>query len=140
MRYRQLLNGDDTFGQGSRNFLVNSPAAVAQAIATRLKLEVGEWYLDVTAGTPYRTQVLGYGSAASRDIAIRDRILGTEGVVEITSYSSTVDASRKFSVRADVLTVYGTLVVEVSQGEAPPIGIGQLDWRIVGNVLLMVVN
>lgn len=141
MRYRQLIAGDDTFGQGSRNFLVNSPAAVAQAIATRLKLEVGEWYLDVTAGTPYQTKVLGYGSGASRDVAIRDRILATEGVVEITSYSSVVDTARKFSVRADVLTIYGTLVVEISQGDTPPIGEpGQLDWRIVGNVLLMVVG
>lgn len=141
MRYRQLLNGDDTFGQGSRNFLVNSPAAVAQAIATRLRLEVGEWYLDVTAGTPYQTQVLGYGSGASRDIAIRDRILATEGVVEITRYSSTVDVARRFSVSADVLTVYGTLVVEISQGDAPTPGeASQLNWSIAGNVLLMVVS
>lgn len=39
MRYRVLSpTGDYTFGQGPGEFLVNSPAAVAQAIGTRLRL------------------------------------------------------------------------------------------------------
>lgn len=96
-----------TFGQGSANFLVNSPAAVAQAVLTRLRLEEGEWFLDVTEGTPYQTQVLGYGTEKSRDVAIRNRVLGTPGVTEIVSYSSSVLPGRKFSVNATLNTLYG---------------------------------
>lgn len=140
MRYRQLdENGDDTFGQGSRNFLVDSPEAVAQAVMTRLRLEVGEWFLDVTEGTPYQTRILGYGSANSRDIAIRDRIIGTQGVLEIVSYSSSLSVARKLSIRAVANTIYGELVIDISQGSPTGSG-GRLDWRIEGNILFLVVN
>ena len=96
-----------TFGAGSANFLVNSPDAVAQAIMTRLRLELGEWFLDVTEGTAYQTQVLGYGTAKSRDIEVRNRILGTQGVSDIAEYSSANDSHRNFSVRGVVNTLYG---------------------------------
>lgn len=113
MRYRALdVNKDMQFGQGSLNFFVNSPDAVAQAARTRLKLEVGEWFLDVTAGTPYRTQVVGYGTQHSRDIAIRNRILGTQGLTEIVAYSSSVDVNRKFKVTAEADTLYGVANIE----------------------------
>jgi hypothetical protein len=63
MRYRTLdANGDYTFGQNGANFLVNSPAAVGQAVLTRVKLMQGEWFLDQTAGTPYDTEILGAGT------------------------------------------------------------------------------
>lgn len=115
MRYRQLDASDDmTFGAGGRNFLVNAPEGVAQAIKTRLRLEVGEWFLDLSSGTPYDTQVLGYGTADSRDIAIRDRILGTEGVLEIVEYSSSLNSGRRLSVAALVNTLYGRLNVAIN--------------------------
>ena len=42
MRYRPLdANGDYTVGIP---FLVNSPACVGQAVLTRLKLFLGEWF------------------------------------------------------------------------------------------------
>lgn len=112
MRYRILdANDDMQFGRGSLNFYVNSPDAVAQAVRTRLKLEVGEWFLDQTEGTPYRADVLGYGTRAIRDAAIRDRILGTQGLTEITNYSSSLSVQRKFMVTATANTLYGAVTV-----------------------------
>ncbi len=50
MRYRAWdANGDYTFGQGSKNFLVNSPQCVAQAVVSRLRLQLGEWFIDTSA-------------------------------------------------------------------------------------------
>ena len=112
MRYRALdVNGDYQFGRAGV-FLVNSPAAVAQAIRTRLALWTGQWFLDSTEGTNYSQQILGYGTQASRDIEIRGRILDTDGVKSIVSYQSGTDPkTRKFSVTAVVDTIYGAATV-----------------------------
>lgn len=114
MRYRKLdENGDMTFGQGSLNFFVDSPEAVAQAAMTRLRLETGEWFLDVDEGTPYQTEVLGYGTAASRDVAISDRIVDTPGLTEITSYSSNLNpVTRLFTVDVKATTLYGPTTIQ----------------------------
>jgi len=113
MRYRALdSNSDYSFGQNGANFLVDSPAAVAQAISTRLKLIQGEWFLDQTAGTPYNTQILGAGTESTRDLAVQTVILGTQGVTEITDYASNFDPStRAFTVAATVNTQFGPTTI-----------------------------
>lgn len=113
MRYRtQDANGDYTFGQNDANFLVNSPAAVAQAVLTRLRLIQGEWFLDQTAGTPYNTDILGAGTESTRDIALQAVILETQGVTEIVDYASYLDpATRQFTVAATINTIYGQTTI-----------------------------
>ena len=113
MRYRTLSpTGDYTWGENGSNFLVDSPAAVAQAIQTRLKLISGEWFLDQTAGTPYNTEILGAGTQSTRDLAIQTVILETQGVTEIADYASYLDPStRQFTVAAVVNTQYGQTTI-----------------------------
>ena len=107
MRYRALsADGDYTIGR-AQQFLVDSPACVAQAVRTRLALHAGEWFLDNAEGTPYETEILGAGTAGTRDLSVKERILSTPGVSEILSYSSTV-SDRTFSVAVVISTVYGT--------------------------------
>lgn len=116
MRYRKLdANGDYTLG--SNAFHVNSPDAVAQAVKTRLALWLGEWFIDTTDGTPWNEQILGKRLPTKNpDAAIKQRILGTQGVTEITSYSSTFDGNtRKLSVTAEINTIYGATTVQASQ-------------------------
>lgn len=110
MRYRKLdENGDYTFGRSGADFLVDSPEAVNQAISTRLRLWKGEWSLDVTKGTPYPDRVLGFNTAAVYDQAIKERLLGTQGVLQIAEYASTADTTqRHLSVAATVDSIYGT--------------------------------
>jgi hypothetical protein len=113
MRYRKLSpTGDYLLGQAGQ-FLVDSPEVVAQAIQTRLLLSTGEWFLDLTEGTPYSTEILGTGTQGSRDQAIKERILDTPGVVELVSYSSAVE-DRRFSVSARVSTIYGPTTINVN--------------------------
>jgi len=111
MRYRQLSpTGDNTFCSGNTVFLVNSPAAVRQAILTRLNLWQGQWFLDQTVGTAWMQQVVGTGTQNVRDSAIQNTILGTPGVNAITNYSSTL-VGRALSVNANVDTIYGSVQI-----------------------------
>jgi hypothetical protein len=118
MRYRQLNpQGDSTFASGFTQFLVNSPAAVAQAVQTRLLLMTGEWFLDVTDGTPYSTQIIGKNTTTLYDAAIQARILGTIGVTGIVSYSSNRNpATRAVTVNAQINTIYGATPITVTLG------------------------
>jgi hypothetical protein len=111
MRYRKLdASGDYTFGTGA-DFHVNTADTVAQAISTRLKLWRGEWFVDQTDGTPYLEEVLGKRTR-SPDIAIKQRILGTLGVTEIQTFTSSYDGTtRRFAVSATVQTIYGPVTV-----------------------------
>jgi hypothetical protein len=110
MRYRkQDANGDYVWGHQQNDFWLNTPDGVALAAKTRLLLFVNEWFLDVTDGTPWTTQVLDKYTKDQYDAAIQDRILGTQGVTQITDYSSSVNTTtRTLTVTATVETQFGT--------------------------------
>lgn len=112
MRVRALdANGDMTAGHGQADFLINSPEAVAQVVRTRLLLLQGEWFLDTTDGLAFSTAIAGYNTSATYDLAIRERILDTQGVLAIEAYSSTRDADRRLSVAATISTIYGEATI-----------------------------
>ena len=97
-------NGDYQLGI----FLSDSPAAVAQAVQTRLALWQGQWFLDQTAGTPFLQSIAG--RKTNYDIEIQTRILETPGVTEISSYSSNI-VDRGLYVECDIDTIYGSTSV-----------------------------
>lgn len=130
MRVRALSpTGDMTFGQSQGNFIVDSPEAVAQIIMTRLRLWTNEWFLDLTRGTAWATRVLGKGTTGLYDATIQDRIRTTPGVIQITSYSSTLNAVKR-ALTVDnltVLTQFGSVTIFPSNLFPPysvPLGTG----------------
>lgn len=116
MKYRKLSpTGDYTFGKNSGNFFVDNPEAVAQAVRTRLQLAQGEWFLDITEGTPYSSKILGAGKASTYDAAIQDVISGTQGVKKIVAYASGVNPdTREAFVSCIIDTIYGTTNLQVA--------------------------
>lgn len=110
MRYRKLdKTGDMNFGNQQADFYRDQPEAVAQAVLTRLRLWVGEWFLDTTEGTPYQQAMLGAHKSKTIEPAVRARILGTDGVTDIESLSLTIDPdSRKASISAVINTAFGS--------------------------------
>jgi hypothetical protein len=113
MRYRALSpTGDYTFGQGPSEMLVDSPDAVAQAVQTRLQLWEGEWFLDLTEGTPYESKILGTNRQDTHDQAVQERILGTQGAASIAEYASVTDSDRNLTINATVNTVYGATTIQ----------------------------
>jgi len=115
MKYRkQDASGDMVFGNGILDFYIDSPEAVGQAVETRLKLWIGEWFIDITEGTEYQTNVLGTGKSESAGPVIRQRILETDGVVEIVSFDLTINAdTRALKITARIKTIYGQTTIEV---------------------------
>lgn len=113
MRYRKLSpSGDYVFGQGSTEFLIDTPEAVGQAVLTRLRLVRGQWFLDREEGTPWLTEILGENTQETYDIAIREVILDTPGVVRIDSYASVLNGeTRDLQVVATITTVYGQTTI-----------------------------
>lgn len=107
------------FGHSLADFWKDQVEGVGQAIKTRLLLFRGEWFLDTAAGTPWggfplsdlvvaQGQILGKNTAATRDLALKMAVLGTQGVTNIAEYSSSTDPdTRRFSVNMVVNTIYG---------------------------------
>lgn len=117
MKYRKLdATGDYTLGTGA-DFHTNTPAAVAQAVQTRLLLYTGEWFLDLLEGTPWTTEVLGKFTQKTYDTVIKQRILGTPGVNSIIDYESTFDGdARTLAIEATLDTIYGNATIPSPAG------------------------
>lgn len=129
MRYRKLSpTGDYVFGHNQQDFLINSPATVAQAILTALKLLQGEWFLDSTKGVPWLQQVAG--RKTTFDQVIQNAVRNVQGVVDLDSYSSLLsDDNRVLTIsETTVSTVYGAVTLN---GVEVPTGWGSTPF---GNV------
>lgn len=118
MVYRRLSSlGDYTFGQGKGNYL-SGVDATAQAILTRLRLYLGEWWEDQEDGLPMWQSILGArtGSTKAIDRLIQQRILGTPNVTEIINLSSSLEA-RQYVFTCTVNTAFGQVTI-TNQGGA----------------------
>ena len=117
MRIRKVdANGDMTFGQGQANYWNNSALGVGQLVSSRLRLWLGQWFLNPSDGTPYLTEVLGKYTDETRDAVIRSRIFATTGVSDIVGYNSQLSRqTRDFTIHATINTIYGEFVYKGSQ-------------------------
>ena len=98
--------------------------AVAQAIQTRLKLFMGEWWEDLTQGLPVTQAMLGaLGSSINLEaikLAIVQRITGTPYVTNVLSVEVTfVGGVYKFSATAQ--TYFGVVTASATPGQSASI-------------------
>lgn len=92
-----------------------------QNVTQRLKLFLGEAFMALGAGVPWYQQILiKNADPATVDGLLRDCILGTPGVVALTSFVSSQDrVARTYTVRFSILTATGKRIastVPVSVG------------------------
>lgn len=124
MRVRKLdADGDMSFGNSTRDFWINTPEAPAQCAMTRLRLSQGDWFANLTDGTPWASQVLGERTSSTRDVVVRGTVLGTQGVTDINEYSSVTDGNtRTWNVAMTMDTVYGAAALALARlpGTLPP--------------------
>jgi hypothetical protein len=89
---------------------------VAQTIKTRLGLFLGEYFRDITDGTPWFQSILGKGSSvANKEAQLRRRIVRTEGVLKLTKFETSFDVqTRKYTVNVSALTTDGAITLGIT--------------------------
>ena len=125
MRVRMVdQNGDMVYGHGSADFWVDVPQLTEQKIITGLNLFLGDFFLNTSAGMPWLTKVIGFGTGSLYDAAIQQQILTTPSVTAITSYSSSLNpATRQLTVNVAGQSLFGPFSVSVETPFAlPPLG------------------
>lgn len=99
---------------------VQGKECIAQAVKTRLKLYLGEYFRDISDGVPWFEKIdgtagilqKGYSGTEVENI-LRLRILETDGVLKILKFSTDWDLqTRKYSVSALIFTKYGETEVQ----------------------------
>ncbi|MGS1116031.1 hypothetical protein [Castellaniella sp. UC4442_H9] len=115
MQVRRLDDSGDLVTRGQ--IFLSAREAIAQTIVTRLKLFLGEYFRDVTDGTPWFQQILGkFENLNSVEALLRNRIARTQGVVRLLSFGLQFDQdTRTLSVQSEVLTTYGEADVQFSK-------------------------
>ena len=104
--------GDPLRGAGLTNFLTDINA-VAQIIKTTIKLLQGEWFENLSIGTPLFQQLLGHPTTVNAvALIMRNRILGCPYVTGINSLQVAYGAhGRTFTFFASVSTQFGQVTV-----------------------------
>lgn len=107
MTVRRLDENGDIVTRGQQ--FIGGREEIAQTVLTRLRLFLGEYFRDITDGTPWYEQILGkFTSLSSAEAALRARIANTPGVIRLTSFSADFDiTTRRYSVTAGILTEFG---------------------------------
>ncbi len=105
-------DGDPRRGNSLANFVTDIDA-VAQILATRIRLFEGEWFENLADGTPMFQRLLGVPTnSAGVALILRRRILETPYVVRINSMDVLyAPAGRNFVFVAEVETAFGTVTV-----------------------------
>jgi hypothetical protein len=107
-------------GNGQSNF-ISDLEAVAQILATRLKMFQGEWFLNLLDGLPLFQKILGSsGSPRSLQVVINliaARILGTPFVIGVSNFNASFQ-NRQFVYTASVSTQFGTITIGNSPGNS----------------------
>lgn len=81
---------------GDEVVLSDLGSEVAQRLTVSFKFFQGEWFLELSEGTPYYAHILGKGPKEAVIRAIVSRILlATEGVAEVLNVSYLLDPSTR---------------------------------------------
>lgn len=80
--------------------------ATAQGIKHRLRLFLGEYFLDATEGTPWFQSILGKSSDGVAEISVKQRIITAPDVVGFTEFEFSRNAQeRSIQVSASLIDV-----------------------------------
>jgi len=114
MTVRKLDDNGDITTSGTQ--FLSEQKEIAQTVATRLKLFLGEYFRDILDGTPWFQDVLGKGQSLDiRDAIIKRRVLQTQGVLSIFEFNTDFDLqTRKYSVSMGIITPFGNELITVA--------------------------
>ncbi|MCC8385329.1 hypothetical protein GPY51_22030 [Photorhabdus laumondii subsp. laumondii] len=83
-----------------------SKEATKQAIIRRLRLFLGEYFLNVTEGTPWFQSILGKTSLDIAAASVKERIITAPGVLGLTKFEFKTDMqTRKITIYASLIDI-----------------------------------
>jgi len=95
----------------ARLTVVSGADAVAQRIRGRVRLWLGEWFLDTSIGVPYLTMLGRKGAERYVEATLRRVIASCPGVAALESFALTLDApTRSASIAFRVRATDGAVV------------------------------
>lgn len=98
---RNFIDGDIVT---SGVHFVRGKTATQQAIIRRLRLFLGEYFLNGTDGTPWFQRILGKNNPDVAEANIKERILNTKGVISISHFEF------DFSPKTRVITIHAKIL------------------------------
>lgn len=110
-----LRRNFDENGDYAINSFCSQSQATIQAVTTRLRLFLGEWFLNLDSGVPWYQRVLRKPERlADTEQIIRETILQTIGVDKLVNFDLVFDKeTRKVAVRFTATTIYGDEYTDV---------------------------
>lgn len=109
---RALDSNNDILVRNGRIAVVEEGAETVQHVRTRLLFYLEEWFLDITAGTPYFQEIFTKpANLANIESIIKTRILATEGVQRLTEFAMVYEGpnTRKLNISFSAETTYGEI-------------------------------
>lgn len=105
----ELDENHDVFTRGGVMAVAIDADATVQSIVTRLKLYLGEWWADLTAGTAWFQKVFNKPAIESEiETELKGRILQTQGVTRLTFFNAIFDRQgRSLTVQFEAETEFG---------------------------------
>lgn len=112
---RNVQNGD--IKTSGRQF-VEGRESVAQGVRARLRMFLGESFIDITQGTPWFQRILGKTPQDVAETNIKRRILAAPGVDRIRQFNFDSDRQeRLYQISTVIQTESGeTEAVELNEG------------------------
>jgi hypothetical protein len=106
------INMDEDTHQVARS---NASRAIGETIKSRVLLQRGEWFLKLTQGIPWLTDILGRNNDINMIRSfVTAEIIQTWGVDEVLSLDLIVDKnSRKLDIMFKYRDIYGNIIREV---------------------------
>lgn len=110
MIYRKLdKDGDYIFGSNG-NAYISGTLAVRQAVVTRLRLLLYEWWENLEDGLPLWQQIIAQRDIAQAEKIIQDRIIRTPHVMSLVTFDAVWDNQyRRLTILASIMTEYGQI-------------------------------
>lgn len=109
---KALDSNNDIIVKNGTFQLVKDGAETVQHVRTRLQFYLGEWFLDLTAGTPYFEQIFTKPTnLANIESILKEKILSTPGVSALLYFRMQYEGgnSRQLLVEYSAETEYGTI-------------------------------
>ena len=113
--YLNPTTGDIALVGNTPTLITDSATLIRQRLQIRLNTFLDEWFYDASVGLPYYTEILTqrYDKFLVESV-IRREILETQGVLELTSFSSTFNTrERKLDFNFNVTTSQGVISVQI---------------------------